>query len=120
MQIYNLLTLGFAIVASVSAMPTESDPKTPACKLSGEVYNGAGKECQCPPGQLKKPNKGKCGYPPFQYKKCPKDDEKPYCAKSKYEYCGYDQEHDYCEDDGKNSYFCCKESDYKSCIESHY
>lgn len=89
MQIFNLLALGFAVVASVSAMPTDSDPKTPACKLSGMVYNGAGKECQCPPGQEKKPNKGKCGYPPFPDKKCPKDDEKLYCAKSKYEYCPY-------------------------------
>jgi hypothetical protein len=94
MQLINLLTLGFFAVASVSAMPAPTDdkdhgkPKTPACLLSGMVYNGAGKECQCPPGQLKKPNKGKCGYPSFPPKGCGKD-EKPYCAKSKYEYCGY-------------------------------
>lgn len=31
-----------------------------------------------------------------------------------------DKEHDYCEDDGKNAYYCCKESEYKKCIESHY
>ena len=90
MQLINLLTLGFLALASVSTLPTEyeSDPKTPACKLSGNIYNGAGKECQCPPGQLKKHNKGKCGYAPFSKPKCKKE-EKGYCSKSKYEYCGY-------------------------------
>jgi hypothetical protein len=90
MQLINLLTLGFLALASVSALPTEynPDPKTPACKLSGNVFNGAGKKCQCPPGQLKKPNQGKCGYPSFPKPKCEKE-KKPYCAKSKYEYCAY-------------------------------
>lgn len=95
MQITNLFTLAILAVAGVSAMPAaggygggNSKPKTPACLLSGMVYNGAGKECQCPPGQLKKPNKGKCGYKAFPYPQCGYE-EKPYCAKSKSEYCGY-------------------------------
>jgi hypothetical protein len=95
MQLINLLTLGFLAAAAVSALPSpgyggdgKSDGKTPACLLSGMVYNGAGKECKCPPGQAKKPNRGKCGYPAFPYPQCGYE-EKPYCAKNKYEYCGY-------------------------------
>jgi hypothetical protein len=90
MQLINLLTLGFLAAATVSAMPTADggEGKTPACLLSGQVYNGAGKECKCPPGQAKKPNRGKCGYPGFPYPQCPYG-EKAYCARSRNEYCGY-------------------------------
>lgn len=90
MQLISMLALGLLAATGVSAVPSpgKSGPKTPACLLSGQVYNGAGKECQCPPGQLKKPNRGKCGYPSYPYPKCGHE-EKPYCAKNKYEYCGY-------------------------------
>ncbi len=88
MHITHLLTFGFLAAATVSGLPTTEDPKTPACLLSGNIFNGAGKECRCPPGQLKKPNRGKCGYKSFPYPKC-RPDEKPYCAKSPKKYCDY-------------------------------
>lgn len=88
MHLTNLLTLGFLAAATVSGLPTNENPKTPACLLSGQVYNGADKKCQCPPGQVEKPNRGKCGYKPFPHPKC-RYDEKPYCAKSPKDYFKY-------------------------------
>jgi hypothetical protein len=85
-----MLALGLVAATGISALPSpgSSDPKTPACLLSGQVYNGADKECQCPPGQEAKPNRGKCGYPAYPPPKCGHEG-KPYCAKGKKEYCGY-------------------------------
>lgn len=90
MKLIGLFAFGFfaAIVTAMPAPTDDKDPKTPACELSGMVYNGAGKECQCPPGQEKKPNRGKCGYKPFPQPHCGHE-EKPYCSKSKHEYCHY-------------------------------
>jgi hypothetical protein len=85
MQLTYILTVALlALGVSASPSGTTKDPKP--C-YGGQVYNDGQKKCECPPKQSWG-DKNKCCYEPMQPPKCPSL-QKPWCSKSKTEYCEY-------------------------------
>jgi hypothetical protein len=135
MQLTHILTVALlALGVSTTPSGTIKDPKP--C-YGGQVYNDAHKKCECPPKQSWG-DKNKCSYPPIEPPQCPSP-QKPWCSKSKTEYCEYgkssptspisfkhrtdshpDKGNDYCQDNGQNSVWCCDEKNKDKCMGDHY
>ncbi|KAI1334659.1 hypothetical protein F5Y15DRAFT_282014 [Xylariaceae sp. FL0016] len=82
-----------------------------------QVWDSDQNKCRCRNGQELRG--GKCCYPPMPKPSCGHG-QKPYCAKNKNDWCGYDQNKDECQDDGKCTTFCSKPGQEQQWCNSHW
>lgn len=78
-------------------------PPHPKCDWPRKWSPGK-KRCECPPNKIYK--HGKCVWKPMRREGC-KHPEVCFCSKSPKEITKYDEDHEYCQDDGYNTVFCC-------------
>jgi hypothetical protein len=86
------------------------------CK-GGQFYDWKKDACVCKHGEVFR--HGKCQCQPLQRPHCPYG-QKAYCAKDKDNYAEYDENHDYCNDDGYHKAFCCEPPKVKDYCKKNY